>query len=201
MALNRKVRLPDLPIFRKYSLALRQEFARPEDILQALDESRRQIRAISGQEAQPGGPDFSRNRPAARLRSSQKGGQMPGEVTEAVPAEGYAPAQREPSDASKPAKSDASKRVRRKVASRKKTGTEQAAPKPEPVRQKGRKKEEDPPATEEEREFWGEERPSGRGRRGKSSAGTDGLGGVGIVRIGAEGKPVARGKGSADERR
>lgn len=44
---SRKVRLPELPIFRKFSLALRQEFARAEDVLAALDESRRQIRGLT----------------------------------------------------------------------------------------------------------------------------------------------------------
>lgn len=46
---SRKIRLPELPIFRKYSLALRQEFARPEELLLALEETRRQVEEARGQ--------------------------------------------------------------------------------------------------------------------------------------------------------
>lgn len=74
---SRKVRLPELPIFRKFSLALRQEFGRAEDVLQALDESRREIRAL----IEGGSPGFRPNvqpapradrRPARRVQAPEE---------------------------------------------------------------------------------------------------------------------------------
>lgn len=40
---NDRIRLPELPIFKKYSLALRQEFASPKELLNALDRTARKV--------------------------------------------------------------------------------------------------------------------------------------------------------------
>lgn len=40
---NDRVRLPELPIFKKYSLALRQEFASPKELLTALDRTTKKV--------------------------------------------------------------------------------------------------------------------------------------------------------------
>lgn len=40
---NDRIRLPELPIFKKYSLALRQEFASPKELLSALDRTARKV--------------------------------------------------------------------------------------------------------------------------------------------------------------
>src|SRR5688572_3241126 len=39
-----KVRLPELPVFKKYSLALRQEFASVEEVLSVLERTTTKIR-------------------------------------------------------------------------------------------------------------------------------------------------------------
>lgn len=41
-----QVRLPELPIFKKYSLALRQEFASPKEILNVLDRTANKIQRV-----------------------------------------------------------------------------------------------------------------------------------------------------------
>lgn len=38
-----RIRLPELPIFKKYSLAVRQEFASPKELLAALDRTARKV--------------------------------------------------------------------------------------------------------------------------------------------------------------
>jgi len=45
---NDKVNLLDLSIFRRYSLALREEFGDRDEVLAALEESRRQLRGSRG---------------------------------------------------------------------------------------------------------------------------------------------------------
>lgn len=43
-----KIRLPELAIFRRYSLALRQEFSQPADILAALRDTYAQLEELAG---------------------------------------------------------------------------------------------------------------------------------------------------------
>ena len=64
----RRVRLPGLPIFRKYSLALRQEFARPDELIGLLQESINQVEAALGAEPEVEPPrpiETAKTRPAA----------------------------------------------------------------------------------------------------------------------------------------
>jgi len=55
--MTRRVRLPELSIFRKYSLALRHEFAKPEELVELLQESLRQVNATGRQDPPPQAAD------------------------------------------------------------------------------------------------------------------------------------------------
>jgi len=49
------VRLVDLKIFKRYSLAVRQEWAPAEEVLAALDEARATVRAALGRRTRAAG--------------------------------------------------------------------------------------------------------------------------------------------------
>lgn len=268
MELNRKIRLPELPIFRKFSLALRQEFARPEEILQALEESRRQIKAMSeggagrlhsalrtrrpaelvGPPRDPDAEDIleGEDSPASFLKIPGPGSMgsrgplrtgprddpgatratqpledhegddlkdaapedledVPGKKTAAsggsasrtAPEEsgkGRGGPRRKPSKAEagdSPAKKAAPKSAGKGADSKNASGKSL-----DPAQNKSS----GPAGGEnEEREFWGEDRSWGKGRKGKAGSQKGSPGRVGIVRIGAEGRPVEEKDGLADE--
>lgn len=54
-----QVRLPELPIFKKYSLALRQEFASPKEILNVLDRTASKVQRVleRAEETAPAEPE------------------------------------------------------------------------------------------------------------------------------------------------
>jgi len=68
--MTRRVRLPELPIFRKYSLALRQEFAGPDELAEFLQESLRQVNATTRQDPPPQAPGAFESQEARPLAPS-----------------------------------------------------------------------------------------------------------------------------------